>query len=312
MAYVHVTPANYSRMRAALSHGAALSHLVLLIMIAGFSSDARAEHTVEARRTRTAIRIDGELDPEEWKGAAKLDSFIQFEPYRGEPAQEKTEVYFLYDDHYIYFGFRSFDSQASRITAQLNQRDSDLFSDDSVFVVIDTFHDARSAYYFVTNPLGTQTDGRVGENGKVVEKNWDAAWKSAAARFAGGWTAEIAIPFAAIRFPAGSNKSWGFNVGRTCRRLLETSLWAGPLEERFEISQYGELRGLDLESAQRKYEVVPYLLGQGSTRSSFQGRYRSRPPLRGHARKHRQPDGQPRLCDNRGRSRGDQPHSFRD
>ena len=249
-------------------------------MIAGVSSDARAEFTVEARRTQKAIRIDGVLDPEEWKGAATLDGFIQFEPYRGEPAQEKTEGYILYDDRYVYFGFRSFDSQPSRIAAQLTQRDSglclisgcrDLFSDDSVFVVIDTFHDSRSAYYFITNPLGTQTDGRIGENGKVVETNWDAPWKSAAARFDGGWTAEIAIPFAALRFPAGNNKTWGFNVGRTCRRLLETSFWAGPLEERFKVSQYGELRGLNLESAQRRYEVIPYVLGQVQQGRASQG-----------------------------------------
>ncbi len=78
------------------------------------------------------------------------------EPQKGQPARERTEVYVIYDDRFIYFGFKCFDSQPGRIAAQLTQRDSDLMSDDAVVVVLDTFHDRRSAYYFMTNALATQ------------------------------------------------------------------------------------------------------------------------------------------------------------
>ncbi len=50
----------------------------------------------------------------------------------GAPALQKTEAYMLYDDAYVYFGFRCFDSEPSQITAQLNRRDSDLLTDDAV------------------------------------------------------------------------------------------------------------------------------------------------------------------------------------
>ena len=202
------------------------------------------------------------IDEDEWVGAARAGEFLQYEPRSGEPARERTEVFILYDDTYVYFGFRCFDSQPSRITAQLNRRDSDLFEDDAVIVVVDTFHDSRTAYYFGTNLLGTQSDGRVADNGRVVEGNWDATWLSASARFEEGWTAEMAIPLVYLGFQPGEDRSWGLNLGRTCRRLLETSFWAGPLEHRFRISQYGTLTGLDLESAQRRYQVIPYALGQ--------------------------------------------------
>ena len=187
---------------------------------------------------------------------------MQFEPRSGEPAQERTEVYVLYDDTYVYFGFRCFDSQPSRIAAQLNRRDSNLFEDDSVFVVVDTFHDLRTAYFFGTNLLATQSDGRVADNGRVVDGSWDATWLSASARFEEGWMAEIAIPLVYLRFQSGTDRTWGLNLGRTSRRLLETSFWAGPLEHRFRISQYGTLAGLDLESAQRRFQLIPYALGQ--------------------------------------------------
>jgi hypothetical protein len=206
--------------------------------------------------------MDGILNEEFWNRAPKLDVSVQFEPQKGQPARERTEVSVMYDDRHVYFGFKCFDSQPGRIAAQLTQRDSDLMSDDAVVVVLDTFHDGRSAYYFMTNALATQTDGRIGENGKVVDNTWDAPWSSAAVRTDTGWTAEMAIPFASLRFSAGSGKTWGLNVGRTVRRLLETSFWTGPLEDRFRISQAGTLAGLDLESAEQKYVVIPYVIGQ--------------------------------------------------
>lgn len=85
----------------------------------------------QAVRTARPVVVDGVLQPDEWKDAARLGSFIQFEPRRGEPAQEKTEALVLYDARYIYFGFRCLDSQPSQITAQLNRRDSELLNDDA-------------------------------------------------------------------------------------------------------------------------------------------------------------------------------------
>ena len=208
------------------------------------------------------VAVDGQLVEDEWEGATRVENFIQFEPTSGAPALQKTEVYVLYDDAYVYFGFRCYDSEPSQITAQLNRRDSDLLNDDAVLVVLDTFHDTRSGYYFATNLLGTQLDGRVTDNGRVVEDAWDTTWLSAAARFDEGWTAEMAIPLMNLRFRPGADQTWGFNAGRTTRRLLETSFWAGPLEHRFRISQYGTLTNLDLQSAQRKYQIVPYALGR--------------------------------------------------
>ncbi len=221
-----------------------------------------AASEIVAARAPGAIVVDGVLGTEEWKGASEASRFTQFEPYRGEPAVERTEAYILYDDELVYFGFLCHDSEPSAVAAQLTRRDSDLSRDDSVMVVLDTFHDGRSAYFFMTNLLGTQQDGRVADNGRVVEDNWDATWYSAASRIEGGWSVEIAIPLVILRFTPGAAQTWGLNLGRTTRRLLETSFWTGPLEARFRISQYGSLTGLDLRAARRKYEVIPYALAR--------------------------------------------------
>jgi hypothetical protein len=234
-----------------------LSPLALLLAAAPVAASE-----IRAARTPGKIAIDGTLEAGEWKGASLAAGFLQFEPYRGEPAREKTEAYVLYDDELVYFGFVCHDSNPSSIAAQLTRRDSELSMDDSVFVVLDTFHDGRSAYFFATNLLGTQQDGRVTDNGRVVEDNWDATWYSAAARIEGGWSAEIAIPLVILRFTPGEGQTWGLNLGRTTRRLLEASFWTGPLEAPFRISQYGTLTGLDLRAARRKYEAIPYALAR--------------------------------------------------
>jgi len=237
-----------------------MTYLALLALFALAAPGAAGE--LGAARAPGKILVDGVLGEDEWKGASLASGFTQFEPFLGEPAVEKTETYVLYDDEHVYFGFVCHDSDPSNIAAQLTRRDSDLSRDDSVMVVLDTFHDGRSAYFFATNLLGTQHDGRVTDNGRVVEDNWDATWYTAAARIDGGWSAEIAVPLVVLRFTPGDAQTWGLNLGRTTRRLLETSFWTGPLEDRFRISQYGSLTGLDLRAARRKFAVIPYALAQ--------------------------------------------------
>lgn len=235
-----------------------------MLLWLGFSAIVLAgESPVTARRTQQSPLIDGTMEEGEWEGAAVFEDFIQLEPSRGSPATERTIGYFLYDDQNLYFAVYCYDSSPETITAQLNGRDDDLFQDDSVVIVLDTFHDRRTAYYFATNLLGTQLDGRVKNDGQVTEANWDAAWQSASQRTADGWSAEFAIPLSALMFQAGENRTWGFNIGRTRRSNLETVFWNGPLENDFRISQYGEITKLTLvREGAKRWEWIPYVQGR--------------------------------------------------
>jgi hypothetical protein len=232
-------------------------------MIAGHAPAASVEDsafTLRPGKTTTSPTIDGSIEEAEWEAAAVADGFIQYQPSLGSPSVVRSQALVMYDDGHLYVAFRLFDSQPP--TAQLTRRDSDLEDDDAVVIVLDSHHDNRTAFYFMTNPLGTQTDGQVTNDGRTVDATWDAAWQSAARIDDLGWTAEFEIPFTSISYVAGEDETWGINLGRSRRRNLEYSYWAGPLDAPFRVSQGGTLTGLNIPAPERRYRVIPYGLSR--------------------------------------------------
>jgi len=235
-----------------------ISFFILLLFSNAFGQWRLKQTT--AKKTTEPIVIDGVIDEAEWKGAPEVSDFIQLQPRRGELAQFRTVVKIIYDDGFIYFGYLCFDSQPENIAARLVKRDSDLKPDDSVYVFLDTFNDKQSAYFFGTNLLGTQRDGRFTDNGRSDDDNWDGVWQSAAQKTDFGWSAEIAISLASIKYEPGENKTWGLGLGRAVPRILEHSFWTGPLESPRKVSQFGELTGLELAAVAKKSQIIPHVI----------------------------------------------------
>jgi hypothetical protein len=215
-----------------------------------------------ALKTRDPIHVDGRLDEAIWDSVPEAGDFIQLQPEKGKPASERTTVKILYDDRSVYFGFWCYDSEPQKIAARMTKRDEDIRSDDSVYVLIDTFHDRRSCYYVTTNLLGTQWDGRITENGRTFDSTWDGIYKSAAEKTEFGWTAEMAVELSGIKYEPGTNKTWGLSLGRGIPRKLEFSFWTGPLESPYKVSLFGELKGLDLEKAEKKTQIIPHVISK--------------------------------------------------
>jgi hypothetical protein len=238
--------------------------LTLVFFLMLFSSVFGNQETKEtpALKMGQAIKVDGALSEAAWEKAPEAGDFIQFEPQRGDPASVKTTVRVLYDEKFIYFGFLCYDPQPERIVARETKRDAGLKGDDSVFVLLDTFHDRRTCYYFATNFLGTQLDGRVTENGRTEDNTWDGIWKSAGQKTEFGWSAEIAVDLSCLKYEPGENKSWGLGLGRVIPRILEESYWTGPLESAFKVSQFGVLIGLELRKAEKKSQIIPHLISK--------------------------------------------------
>jgi len=207
--------------------------------------------------------IDGNINPGEWSGAATLDEhLIQIEPERGQASPFRTVIRLGQTASALYVAFTAYDPDPSRLAAAVTSRDGDLSDDDSFTVLLDTFLDHRTAYAFQTNALSTQWDGRIADNGRTVDDLWDEAWRSAARRLDDRWTVEFEIPFSILRFQPGQDRTWGLSVIRTVPRRLETSLWPAPTENRYRVSNFGTLTGMNIgRLTTKKWQAIPYVLG---------------------------------------------------
>lgn len=143
------------------------------------SQDSNEPRRIQALRVTDTIKIDGLLDESAWALAQPATDFLQQQLSEGSPASERTEVRVLFNDKNIYFGIRAFDSDAAHINARELVRDADFSNDDTIAIVLDTYHDRRNAFRFVVNPLGTQQDALITDEGRDINVTWDGSWVSA-------------------------------------------------------------------------------------------------------------------------------------
>ena len=221
---------------------------------------------VKAHRTYQAIEIDGDLTETVWQEAEPIDQFVQIEPHDGEKSTEPMEVRILYDDENIYFGFICFDSDISKLVANEMRRDTrDLHENDNVFLLLDTYNDKRSGFFFRINPLGAIQDRAITNNGDTLNDDWDAVVACNAKINDTSWTAELRIPFSQLRFKKSDPIVWGLNVGRELIRHQEETIWApvpasyGGLAK-YRTTNLGTLVGLEGIAPSRTMEFLPYVL----------------------------------------------------
>ncbi|MCC6929351.1 MAG: carbohydrate binding family 9 domain-containing protein [Gemmatimonadaceae bacterium] len=214
-----------------------------------------------AARTTATIQLDGHLDEPAWDAAEPTTSFTQVDPEEGAPASQRTEVRVLYDDTYLYVGVRLFDTGA--ITGRLGRRDMDLGDSDWFGVMIDSYHDRRTAFGFDVNPLGVRRD-----EVKIIntdDNSWDPVWDVATSIDRQGWTAEYRIPFSQLRFSGAPVQVWGIQFERVIGRRHEYATSTPmPKSEVGGVPKYGLLDGLrDLRPGKR-IELLPYVVERGS------------------------------------------------
>ena len=139
-----------------------------------------------------------------------------------------------------------------------------LSDDDTVEVMLDTFHDRRRAYAFQINPLGVQ---------------WDAIWSERLTkRSAGtstprstrcgirrasltpeGYVAWMAIPFKSLRFPpTQSSRGASFCTAASCAKTRIPSGRKFPNASKGGSAQAATLTGLEGISPGRNIQLIPY------------------------------------------------------
>ena len=230
-------------------------------------SSARVEQagstTLRVGRANNALRLDGSLNESLWADADSITNFRQREPLEGAPASEHTVVKVARDADALYVLVHAYDRDPATIRAAQLRRDADLSSDDNITLLIDSFHDRRSAFLFQTNPNGAMWDAQF-SGVDNLNPDWDGIWDVVVSRDSTGWTALFRIPFRTLRFRSGAGASFGFNVRRFIRRRNEESLWRGwgRTQGIYHLIAEGDLVGLGVLERPRNIALMPYVLGR--------------------------------------------------
>ena len=184
------------------------------------------------------VRIDGTLDEEVWRQAARLTGFSQYRPFDGRPAEDSTEVLVLYAPDAIYFGIRGFEAHGNVVRATLADRDN-IGADDQIQILLDTFNDRRRALLFAVNPLGAQEDGVRSEGlagaagganagfrfDGTVDLNPDYVFQSQGRVTPAGFEIEVRIPFKSLRYQSGETQDWGIQIVRITQHSGYEDTW---------------------------------------------------------------------------------------
>jgi hypothetical protein len=206
------------------------------------------------------ITLTGKMDDPLWLQAMPVELYYEIMPAENTPAKQKTTAWVLYNNDYLYFGFRCYDSVPSAIRANLSDRDK-MFNDDFVVVSIDTYNNYQKGLEFAVNPYGIQGDLIMMGSGNE-DPSYDMVWHSAASLDNEGWTAEMAIPFSVFSFNSAEIQDWTITLCRSMPRDSRYLLSWTTLDRNNPswLGQGGLLKGLEGIKPGKSLSFLPYLM----------------------------------------------------
>jgi len=232
-------------------------------------AEPASDVTITARRIMKPLRVDGRFDDDMYQELSPFTEFIQQDPREGEPASERTELWVAFDEENIYFAVKCYHSDPDRIIATELRRDSSLiFQNDSVSIVIDTFHDLRNGFKFQTNALGAVQESMVVD--EVNVDSWNTIWEVRSGRYDWGWGLEMGIPFKSIRYPGSGPQVWGINLRRNIKANNELAyLTAMPrsfgANAIYHMGSAATLVGMETPAQSMNLEIKPYAVSSLTT-----------------------------------------------
>jgi hypothetical protein len=223
-----------------------------------------------------AITLDGVVGDAEWAGALEVEGIMHVPDFGAEPS-ERTVFFLAYDDQYIYFACRAFDSEPDQVRITTLARDVSTFNTDACGLRLDTYNDEENSLLFNTTPAGVRTDWAFANDATgPPNQDWNAFWDAAGTLTGFGWSAEIRIPFSSLGFQAEEGRTvMGFSLARSIVRRNEQTVhpaiapnW-GPAS----LAKPSQMRKMILTGLEPEHPVyvTPYGLGGGGHSHALNG-----------------------------------------
>lgn len=126
--------------------------LFLLLAISSFFPKSYSQNPskqLHAKRTVSAIKIDGNLDDVAWKETTPVTDLIEQRPNSGkiEDHETRSEIYLLYDNTSIYIAGYLYERTVDSISKELVGRDK-IGTNDFAGITLDTYFDKINAVGF--------------------------------------------------------------------------------------------------------------------------------------------------------------------
>ncbi|MFT7622210.1 MAG: hypothetical protein ACI9WU_001378 [Myxococcota bacterium] len=169
-----------------------------------------------APRLAGEITIDGRLGDTGWDAVAPTRAFIRSDGTAYAPRHCAARLAWDNDALYV-----AFDVADDDVDSPFTERDQDLWTRDVAEIYLDPESDAKNYYEIQISPNGVLFDALFPAYRENLERSrkWNAPGIEFAARQrGGGWTAELRVPFSAIRYAKTRRPkpgdSWAMNLYR--------------------------------------------------------------------------------------------------
>jgi hypothetical protein len=219
---------------------------------------------IHIHRAEGPITVDGRLDDEGWKTAAKIDTFYETSPGDNNAPAVKTTAWLSFDDRYFYIGVRCDDPHPEKIRAPYVERDAVIGTDDNIAILLDTRNDKRTAMEFRVNPRGIQGDAVYNDANGSEDFSPDFFYDTAATIDGSGWSAEYRIPFSSLRYPDGDVQKWNIIIWRNYPRDFRYAYQNVPIarDSNCYICHVQEIEGLTNIPKAGHLVAAPYVTAQ--------------------------------------------------
>ncbi len=233
-------------------------------------------------KTEQSIVLDGVLDESAWFKNPSATDFWQWFPTDTLLAEQQSEIYFTYDEQYLYVGIKCYAKGNDYVVPSL-KRDFRAGGNDNISILFDTFNDETNAFLFGLNPKGVRREALVSGGGLELNgfsTSWDNKWLGEAKVHDGFWVSEFAIPFSTLRFKEGGTK-WRFNCYRFDTQSNEnTTLTQIPQNQWiFNLAYMKDMIWDEpLKKPGTNISIIPYAIGNslrdfeaGDDKATFEG-----------------------------------------
>ena len=221
--------------------------LYFFVLLFFLNLQSQERKSIEAYKFVNPPTIDGVLSESEWNNIKAADNFTLIMPdtKAGEkiPKGYESRVYLGYDNNAIYVGAQLNHPDPKNIPSEFSPRD-EIFGvkSEAFWISLDTYDDRINHFGFIVTSSGTIADSLSSRQFTEESPTYDTVFAAKIQVNDDGWSAEVIIPYSAIRFPKKEIQNWGLNFGRSMPDLDDQGYAWNPVDEK--VFEYHESMGI--------------------------------------------------------------------